>query len=74
MDLQTLLQTMVNKRASDLHIRAGGPAYLRVDGELRPVSPDSIPAADAEEQAAFDKMLAYAHSRTYILGSTSSAS
>jgi len=48
MDLQTLLQTMINKRASDLHIRAGGPAYIRVDGILMPVSPDPIPPADAE--------------------------
>ena len=48
MDLQTLLQNMINKRASDLHIRAGGPAYIRVEGDLRPVSPEPIPAADAE--------------------------
>jgi twitching motility protein PilT len=48
MDLQTLLQTMINKRASDLHIRAGGLAYIRVDGELMPVSPEPISAADAE--------------------------
>src|SRR5581483_3127941 len=37
MELQTLLQTMVNKRGSDLHIRANCPAYLRVDGALEPV-------------------------------------
>ena len=48
MDLQTLLQTMVNRRASDLHIRAGGPAYLRVDGELVTAAPDSIAAAEVE--------------------------
>ena len=42
MDLQTMLQTMVNKTASDLHIRAGGPAYLRVHGELEPISPDVL--------------------------------
>ncbi|MFA6003571.1 MAG: type IV pilus twitching motility protein PilT [Elusimicrobiota bacterium] len=42
MDLQTLLQTMVNKRASDLHIRAGGPAYIRIDGDLQTVSPDAV--------------------------------
>jgi twitching motility protein PilT len=35
-DLQALLQTMIDKRGSDLHIRAGGPAYIRVDGELTP--------------------------------------
>ena len=48
MDLQTLLQTMINKRASDLHIRAGGPAYIRVDGDLAPISPDPISAAEVE--------------------------
>ncbi len=48
MDLQTLLQTMINRRASDLHIRAGGPAYLRVDGKLVTAAPDSIAAAEVE--------------------------
>ena len=33
-NLQTLLQTMIDKRGSDLHIRAGGHAYIRVDVEL----------------------------------------
>ncbi|HAM35598.1 MAG TPA: type IV pili twitching motility protein PilT [Elusimicrobia bacterium] len=49
MDLQTLLQTMVNKRASDLHIRAGGPAYIRIDGELQPVGADSLSAGEVEQ-------------------------
>ena len=48
MDLQTLLQIMIDKRASDLHIRAGGPAYIRVDGDLTPIAPDPLPPADAE--------------------------
>ena len=52
MDLQTLLQTMINKRASDLHIRAGGPAYIRVDGDLAPISPDPISAAEVEAMLA----------------------
>ncbi|MCX5796320.1 MAG: type IV pilus twitching motility protein PilT [Elusimicrobia bacterium] len=52
MDLQTLLQTMINKRASDLHIRAGGPAYIRVDGDLAPVAPDAISAAEVEAMLA----------------------
>jgi len=34
MDIQTLLQYMVDKRASDLHIKAGGPPYFRIDGQL----------------------------------------
>ncbi|MFH2202336.1 MAG: PilT/PilU family type 4a pilus ATPase [Elusimicrobiota bacterium] len=36
MDMQTLLQTLINKHGSDLHVRAGGPAYIRVDGKLAP--------------------------------------
>ena len=49
MNLQELLQTLVNKRGSDLHVRSGGPAYIRVDGELSQVSPDVIPAAEVEQ-------------------------
>jgi twitching motility protein PilT len=46
--LQELLQTMVNKRGSDLHIRAGGPAYVRVDGDLQAAAADILSAADVE--------------------------
>ena len=38
MDIQNLLQYMVDKQASDLHIKAGGPPYFRVDGQL--IKPD----------------------------------
>ncbi len=38
MDIQALLQEMINKHASDLHIRAGGLSYIRIDGELSPIS------------------------------------
>ncbi|MBI4374994.1 MAG: PilT/PilU family type 4a pilus ATPase, partial [Elusimicrobia bacterium] len=48
MDLQTLLQTLINKKGSDLHVRSGGPAYVRVDGSLTPVAPDLVSAAEAE--------------------------
>ncbi|MFA6029236.1 MAG: type IV pilus twitching motility protein PilT [Elusimicrobiota bacterium] len=48
MDLQAMLQTMINQNASDLHIRAGGPTYLRIHGELAPVSPDIVPVAEVE--------------------------
>jgi len=48
MDLQTLLQAMINKKGSDLHIRAGGPAYIRVNGDLEQVSPDVVTAQEAE--------------------------
>jgi twitching motility protein PilT len=48
MTLQEMLQILVNKRGSDLHVRSGGPAYVRVDGDLSPVSADPIPAAEVE--------------------------
>ncbi len=48
MDLQTLLQTMVNKRASDLHVRANAPAFLRVDGNLEAVSADLVTGQEIE--------------------------
>ena len=48
MTLQDLLQTLVNKRASDLHVRAGGPAFLRIDGDLVAAAPDAIPQAEVE--------------------------
>ncbi|MBN2083439.1 type IV pilus twitching motility protein PilT [bacterium] len=33
-----LLQTTVEKKASDLHLTAGAPPYLRIDGELQPMA------------------------------------
>ena len=48
MTLQELLQTLVNKHGSDLHVRSGGPAYIRVDGDLSQVSADPIPPAEVE--------------------------
>ena len=49
MTLQELLQILVNKHGSDLHVRSGGPAYIRVDGDLMQAGPDAIPAADVEQ-------------------------
>ena len=46
--LQELLQAMINKRGSDLHVRAGGPAYIRVDGALEPAAPEALSQADVE--------------------------
>lgn len=49
MTLQELLQTLVNKHGSDLHVRAGGPAYIRVDGDLVQAAPDAISPAEVEQ-------------------------
>ncbi len=48
MDLQGMLQAMVNKRASDLHVREGGPAYIRVDGDLETVAPEAMSRPEVE--------------------------
>jgi len=34
MEITDLLQEMVNKKASDLHLRAGSPPIFRIDGQL----------------------------------------
>jgi twitching motility protein PilT len=47
--LQELLQVLVNKRGSDLHVRSGGPAYIRVDGDLVVAAPEVLPAKDVEQ-------------------------
>ncbi|MBI5210752.1 MAG: type IV pilus twitching motility protein PilT [Elusimicrobia bacterium] len=48
MDLQTMLQKMIDTNASDLHIRAGGPAYIRVDGDVATVAPEVLGQAEVE--------------------------
>jgi len=48
-NIQEMLQLMMNKRASDLHLRSDGPAYLRVDGNLQPISEDVVPAPQVEQ-------------------------
>ena len=49
-DLNKLLREMIERRSSDLHLKAGSPPMMRVDGNLYPAShtiltPDSIRAA-----------------------------
>ena len=36
--IETLLEEVLKKKASDLHLQVGLPPYLRVDGALKPVS------------------------------------
>jgi twitching motility protein PilT len=44
MDLQALLKEMVSRSASDLHLRAGAPAVLRIDGQLVALDQHADPA------------------------------
>ena len=41
-NLRILLQEMIQKRASDLHVTAGARAKIRIDGELRDSEIDHI--------------------------------
>ena len=49
MTLQELLQTLVNKHGSDLHLRSGGPPYIRVDGDLSAVTTTPLAQAEVEQ-------------------------
>ena len=47
MQIDDLLRVAVEKKASDLHCKVGNHPYLRVDGELRPMT--EFPRVSAEE-------------------------
>jgi twitching motility protein PilT len=49
MDLNLMLHNMVKCSASDLHIRAGSPPLLRIDGVLQAVEHPVITSQDTEE-------------------------
>ncbi len=55
MDIDELLQIAAERMASDLHVRAGGPPYLRIDGELVPLESAALSSPDVERMA-FDLM------------------
>jgi twitching motility protein PilT len=50
--LQGLLKGMVDRRASDLHLRSGAPPIYRIDGSLTPVS-DKIITPDVAKDCLF---------------------
>jgi len=45
-DLTGLLSTVANEGGSDLHLRAGSPPLIRIDGALRPMEGDRVTAED----------------------------
>ena len=47
--LHQLLKQMIDRGASDLHITAGAPAQLRVDGGLRPVGTASLSGSETKD-------------------------
>ncbi len=48
-NLHQLLQTMVKKGASDLHITTGSPPQLRVDGQLMPIQSPPLTAPETKQ-------------------------
>src|SRR3990172_8360354 len=48
-NLYQLLQTMIEKGASDLHITTGSPPQLRVDGKLVPLNLPPLAAAETKQ-------------------------
>jgi twitching motility protein PilT len=46
MDLDQLLSRAVEARASDLHLKVGGPPKIRVDGRLKPLDETRLTEAD----------------------------
>jgi len=51
MDIKDLLQRAADAHASDVHVRAEGPAYMRVHGELTPIDAHPFTPSEAEEIA-----------------------
>ncbi|MDZ7586194.1 MAG: type IV pilus twitching motility protein PilT [Patescibacteria group bacterium] len=48
-NIKELLKITIDKKASDLHLVAGLPAYLRIDGKLLAVDGEILTAAQAED-------------------------
>jgi twitching motility protein PilT len=51
MSLEELLYSMVDKKASDLHFKAGAPPLFRIDGDLVPQSENPLTAEEVMEAA-----------------------
>jgi twitching motility protein PilT len=52
MDITELLRYTVEMGASDLHLKAGNVPYIRVDGQLRPTSFESLTPVESQTFAA----------------------
>jgi twitching motility protein PilT len=50
------LQHLVEAGGSDLHLKAGGPAYVRVDGDLKPIS-SLPPVSPTDTESMADEMM-----------------
>ena len=52
-DIKHLLKTMIDRQASDLHLLAGSPAFLRLDGVLQPVDGEAALTAETVRSLVF---------------------
>lgn len=50
--IDELLRVVVEKEASDLHLKAGNPPIIRIDGELFPLDEPPVPPDEMKEYAA----------------------
>ncbi|HEY5038845.1 MAG TPA: type IV pili twitching motility protein PilT, partial [bacterium] len=53
MDLQEILNSMVSKKASDVHMKAGAPPLFRIDGDLIPQSETPLTPPELAEVASY---------------------
>jgi twitching motility protein PilT len=51
LSLHSLLKTMIEQRASDLHITTGSPPQIRIDGRLVPINTPTLKPADTKRIA-----------------------
>ena len=51
MRLEELLKIAIQKKASDLHLTANMPAHIRVDGQLKKVSDQTLGAKEVQTLA-----------------------
>ncbi len=48
-NINILIEEMMQKKGSDVHLRAGSPPYMRVDGDLKPLDLPALSADDIRE-------------------------
>ena len=53
MDIKTLIEFTVNRKASDLHLLVGRPPMIRVNGQLAPVLGQEVISPEIAEQLVF---------------------
>ena len=53
MDLQEILNSMVTKKASDVHLKAGAPPLFRIDGDLIPQGETPLTPQELAEVASY---------------------